>query len=633
MIALSLLALLVAIPAIMAAAKVGSALIAGVGSGIAAIAVVFLSLTKDALTEAITTGRARRAAVDDGCVMIAGRLPVVRELSDPVQFGVHRARPDDGAVDLPPVYVPRDIDPRLRELLASGGFVLVVGDSTAGKSRAAFQAMTETLPNHVVIAPQNRPALLSGLEVATLHAKCVLWLDDIEQFLGVDGLTRTRIGRFRDRPGGHRVILATVRSAELARYIDPDPSVAQAQHDVVDALEQAEHLYLSRTFTVTERGRAASRTWDRRIADALEHSDDFGLAEYLAAARELLDLWHANAESGPHRRGAALVAAAVDCRRSGMTSPLPRRLIEQLHENYLPARGRITVPADDLEQAWAWALQLRTTTALITPSSHLGAECVNVFDYLVDHTDRTAGPVPDITLASCTSYAGPSDALRIGITTARSDRHAFAHAAYTQARAAYSNALGPDHPDTLKSRSAFGVALAGLGRYAEAETEARAVLHSHLDAQGPDHPDTLRSRIDLANALTGQRRYAEAETEHETILDGYVRTHGPDHPDTLRSRCNLAVDYSHQGRYADAEACHRTVLEARIRTLGEDHPDTVRSRVNLAIALASQGRHAEADVEDLAVIDSLNRIHGPDHPELANSRQTLQEIRQAARGT
>jgi tRNA A37 threonylcarbamoyladenosine biosynthesis protein TsaE len=42
----------------------------------------------------------------------------------------------------------REIFSRLRERLAPGGFVLLVGDSTAGKTRAAFEAMAATLPKH-----------------------------------------------------------------------------------------------------------------------------------------------------------------------------------------------------------------------------------------------------------------------------------------------------------------------------------------------------------------------------------------------------------------------------------------------------------------------------------------------------
>lgn len=61
--------------------------------------------------------------------------------------------------------MPRDIDDGLRERLAAGGFVLLGGDSTAGKSRAAFEA---------------------------------------EGYLGTGGLTAAQLGRLVTGDGHHR---------------------------------------------------------------------------------------------------------------------------------------------------------------------------------------------------------------------------------------------------------------------------------------------------------------------------------------------------------------------------------------------------------------------------------------------
>ncbi|MGA5506873.1 hypothetical protein [Streptomyces umbrinus] len=116
-----------------------------------------------------------------------------------------------------PVYVPCDIDGALRERLARGGVVLLVGDSTAGKSRAAYEAMIATLPDHVLIAPQGRSAVAAALAQASEVRRCVLWLNDLERYLGTDGLTRTGIARVLGGAGHHRVILATLRAAEQAR--------------------------------------------------------------------------------------------------------------------------------------------------------------------------------------------------------------------------------------------------------------------------------------------------------------------------------------------------------------------------------------------------------------------------------
>ena len=85
-------------------------------------------------------------------VLADWKPPKVREITDPVVLGTHRAAPADGesgdtarSAEAPP-YIPRDQDSELRELLAAGGFVLLVGDSTAGKTRMAFEALHATLP-------------------------------------------------------------------------------------------------------------------------------------------------------------------------------------------------------------------------------------------------------------------------------------------------------------------------------------------------------------------------------------------------------------------------------------------------------------------------------------------------------
>jgi hypothetical protein len=58
---------------------------------------------------------------------------------------------------------------------------------------------------------------------------------------------------------------------------------------------------------------------------------------------------------------------------------------------------------------------------------------------------------------------------------------------------------------------------------------------------GPDHPDTMKSRNNLANAYQSAGRAAEAIPLHERTLADRERILGPDHPDTLNSRNNLAV--------------------------------------------------------------------------------------------
>ena len=202
--------------------------------------------------------------------MISGRLPKVAQVRDPGHLGVHPASTADSTLDREqpavtsrvPAYVPRDTDDQLRELLAQGGFVLLVGDATAGKSRTGYEAMTATLPGHTLIAPHDREALPSALAKVAETKQCVLWLDDLETYLGPGALTRNKITGLVSGNGQHRVILATLRAAEEIRYTSDTagPEAARQAHRTArEVLQQAYRVRLPRLFSPSEQKRAQAR--------------------------------------------------------------------------------------------------------------------------------------------------------------------------------------------------------------------------------------------------------------------------------------------------------------------------------------------------------------------------------------
>ena len=74
---------------------------------------------------------------------------------------------------------------------------------------------------------------------------------------------------------------------------------------------------------------------------------------------------------------------------------------------------------------------------------------------------------------------------------------------------------------------------------------------------GPDHPDTLKSRSNLANDYQEAGRVDEAIALNEQTLADRKRVLGPDHPDTLKSRSNLASAYRAAGRAAEGDPAAR----------------------------------------------------------------------------
>ena len=535
------LALVAGTPAILAAAAVKNQWVLVGATAAAAVVVVFSAVAQRRYGDLVQRRDEQALHFEGGCLVLPNkRLPAVRDIRDPVTLGVHRAAapvataPDGPAMTDAPAYIPRDIDGELRERLVAGGFVLLAGDSTAGKSRAAFEAVRDTLAGHVLIWPLGRDAIAVAVDRAAQERRCVLWLDDLERYLGAGGLTASQVGRLLTDEGHHRVIVATIRVAERTRITTDAPgddAGRQALRDIRHVLDQAHLIRVDRMFTSEELKRAEIRNSDSRIAEAIGHASAYGIAEYLAAGPELLDDWQdARASSeGPNSRGAALVAAAIDVRRAGYTSPIPRALLDHVHEQYLADPEHAHAPREPVDDAWAWATRpRRATTALLRPA---GLDLVEVFDYLVDAVQWRAGPrarAPESVVQDAIDSAGPADADSLAYIAYAQGRYVLAEHAWRQAYQAKTSdpAIGANHPDTLTSRSNLADLLRELRRPEEAEAEYRAVLEARARVLGSDHPDTLTSRSNLADLLRELVRPGEALAERlaRTAYEAYRGT-------------------------------------------------------------------------------------------------------------
>jgi hypothetical protein len=244
----------------------------GLATAVAAVVVALGAVWQERYRQEALRQDDLERAVTQGCLVSpSGRLPSVREITDPIRLGVHPSVPVDTEADalasgerVPP-YVPRDIDPELSDRLSRSGFVLLVGESTAGKSRSAFEAMALTLADHVLIAPSGKDALGAAVETAVQTKRCVLWLNDLERFLGTGGLTTNQITRMLSAPAGHRLILATLRAAEEIKLTmareggDGSGTGGGAGQGIREVLEQAHRMVLRRLFSTAERERAADR--------------------------------------------------------------------------------------------------------------------------------------------------------------------------------------------------------------------------------------------------------------------------------------------------------------------------------------------------------------------------------------
>ncbi|MEU7484884.1 tetratricopeptide repeat protein, partial [Streptomyces sp. NPDC042319] len=471
--------------------------------------------------------------------------------------GAHPARPDAAGDTVPP-YVPRDIDTVLRARLAKaveqGGLLLVVGESTAGKTRAAHQAVRqcEALGGCRVLAPDTGPDLVIAVEVvATTRVRCMVWLDDLEQYLGPGGLETEVLAELV------RLQVPVVATMQLRHYDmfyprnavtrSNGPDGRQAAAAGARVLMQTEPLPLQRRWSSDELARAEACD-DPRIIDAATRHGPYGVAEYLAAGPALLTEWRYAARPGGHPRGAALVAAAVDLIRTGLRPPYPTSLLTTLHQHYLPDSALLR--PEPPNEALDWASRLRHgTTSLLLPTND--PDAWNVFDYLSDHT---VTPIPTQVWDAALNHATDSDGrFTIGL-------HAY-DAAPQIAEAAW-RSIAQHVPAAAFN---LGVLLAEAGRSAEAE---------QLYRRAADAGDTTAA-FNLGVLLAEAGRSAEAEQLYRRAADA-------GHPGAANNLGNLLAQ---MGRGEEAEQLYRRALSA-------GHPGAAN---NLGVLLAEAGRGEEAE--------------------------------------
>ncbi|MFF1795153.1 tetratricopeptide repeat protein [Kitasatospora sp. NPDC058263] len=319
-------------------------------------------------------------------------LPTVSDCNDPVAFGVHPAATLDGG-RVPP-YIERDIDGDLVSLLRPGSFVLLVGDSTAGKTRCAYEALRANYSEFTLFSPESSAEFAHG--VSSLQGqRLAIWLDDIERFLSPPAIT----GRMIDdvlKNGG--LILATIRSEQLSmvspRMMPEANSHVQANlRNARGVISRSHSIYIDRRWSNAEIGRVRESN-DPRLQDAVQHSSEVGIAEYLAAGPQLMLEWQNAWAPGLNPRGAALVATAVDLKRIGVSTPIPRSALEELHGEYLERRGGSRLRPESISEAFHWATQpLHATSSLLLPA---GNDSFTAFDYLPDYLARDS-KAPDPT--------------------------------------------------------------------------------------------------------------------------------------------------------------------------------------------------------------------------------------------
>ncbi|KUJ67397.1 hypothetical protein ACZ90_28355 [Streptomyces albus subsp. albus] len=257
-----------------------------------------------------------------------GGIPRVDQV-DPHDIGVSRSTYSDHP-DHAPYVSRRQQDEQLDAALADARFVLLAGRSKAGKSRTLYEALRRTLPGARLIVPRpDSPDSrvlddLSRLNLPTGPDRCVLWLDDLHRYLQPGGLDLQILDRLARRNPAVTVV-ATLPAKQRAALTAMENEVGRNARTV-----------LGKARTVELPSVLAAE--DAAVARELYPREDFtvrGIGELMVAAPALEQRFEDAPESCP--AGWALVKAAADWHRMGMTAPVPEAALLELFGAYLSA--------------------------------------------------------------------------------------------------------------------------------------------------------------------------------------------------------------------------------------------------------------------------------------------------------
>ena len=340
--------------------------------------------------------------------------------ADPRRLGVHAAISVPGAGDeVLPEYVVRDADARVRTQVAAaaerGGFVLLVGGSSVGKTRCAVEAVKALLPGWWLVHPAG-PTEVAALATGPVPGT-VVWLDELQRYLdGEDGLAGAVVRTLLNAPFPV-MIIATLWPDYYAGYTALSVSGADPHARERQVLDLAEVIRIGPEFSAAEQARArAVAARDRRVKIALETAG-YGVTQTLAAAPLLVARWEDARTVSPY--GWAVLTAALDAARLGARAPLTAEFLRAAAVDYCTSQQQAEAPDDWFEQALAYATgKLHGAVATLTPAG-AGMGQISGYtaaDYLIQHAtrERRFDQVPASTWDAILSHIrAPADTRRL----------------------------------------------------------------------------------------------------------------------------------------------------------------------------------------------------------------------------
>jgi tetratricopeptide (TPR) repeat protein len=482
-------------------------------------------------------------------------------------------------------YVARKKDGELDRALREKSFVLVVGDSKAGKSRTAYEAarrLTRTGRPHDpgVLVPKGTAALGPLLDLdpplEPHPSPALVWLDDLTEG-ELAGLTADVL----DRLVGSTIVLGTITAQRFARIDASDTEIGRSARL---ALARASMVRLDSELTQTERAAAG--------AAYPEESFEAGIGEQLVAADQLTARYD-NARQGAQPDGWALVQAAIDWVRMDIGRPIRRSELATLYPIYLTLVRPTAEPKQDLTEPLQWArTAVGSRIALLQPVSDASGEtCYLPFDYLVaiadGQHDRDPQPIPDHAWEKLPTLTNPTECARAGMSASLRQLP-------RPAQALFSSVADSGHPGVAPwAMGTLAVLLAEQGDVAGAQSAyQRAIDSGHADA-------APKAMVSLGIRLQRQGDVEGARGAFQRAIDSGHADEAP------RAMVNLGVLLEELGDVEDARGAFQ-------RAIDSGHADEApRAMVNLGVLLQRQGDLGGVRPAFQRVIDSGHADEAP----------------------
>jgi len=461
----------------------------------------FAAMIADKVADLGISGPVR--PTDSAAARPAGAVRVSE--ADPRRLGVHAAISVPGITDeVLPEYVPRDADAggsgmraRVAAAVDRGGFLLLVGGSSVGKTRCAVEAVKALLPDWWLVHPDG-PAEVAALARAPLP-RTLVWLDELQRYLdGEHGVTAGVIRGLLNGPHPPLIIGTLWPDYYTAYTALPAPGGVDQYARERQVLDLAAVVRIGTDFSPAEQERArTAAARDQRLKVALDSAGD-GLTQILAAAPQLVARWQDARTASPYAWAA--LTAALDAARLGARAPLSEAFLREAAPGYCSSRQQAEAPHDWFERAMAYATgTVHGATAALTPAGAGMGQLAGytVADYLIQQAtrERRSSRVPSSTWdATLTGVRDPADIARLAKSARNRMLYRYAIPLYRRA----TETGGERHVE-------FARLLTDLGHF----SEARRILDTRTDG-APRQAESLASWLASLSDLEELAAQADA---------------------------------------------------------------------------------------------------------------------------